>query len=118
MTVNTRKIFKDETEDNILHIEIEGEDTEWHWKHMSWAERTSCLSKALVVVPGANGEGSLSVDLAKYYIEALAKMVFRAPVPITVASLNLLSEEVGEALQGIVPLPFGSPKTDATLKKE
>jgi len=76
-------------------------------RRLSFVEKTACISAATDYEQDERGQIRAVFHLDRYYVEALKRMIVKAPWPITTQVLQKLRPEIGQQLFSIVPSPFG-----------
>lgn len=99
-----------------LTITIDGVETKWEYRQLSWYEKNKCVSKATLIIPSDTGP-TFGFDLATYYAEALTMMLVSAPIPISPTTLRTIKDSIGTVLQGIVPAPLDDSLGETTKKE-
>ena len=110
------RFLRSDAEPNVLTFEIDGQETTWEYRDLSWYEKNQCIAKATVIIPDKDGNTTFSFDPAIYYSEALLKMITAAPLPITPQSIQNLRSEIGDRLVSIVPVPLDGGNRDEIKK--
>jgi hypothetical protein len=81
-------------------------------RRLSFVEKTACISSATDYETDERGQVKAVFHLDRYYVEALKRMIVKAPWPITSQMLQKLRPEIGQQLFSLVPPPFGDEPSE------